>query len=170
MGALYDELCGYENLYWIFRRARKGKRHQEAVARFECRLEDELFGLQGELLAQTFRPGPYRSLWRTEAKRQLISAAALRDRVIHHALVAGTEAAFERRFIVFPDHRRLRPARGRDFRRRLLRLGRAYAAGLLPAARVTQSARSWAAHAAHGDTWGLRRAVLGQALPARDRR
>jgi hypothetical protein len=63
-------------------------------------------------------------------------------------------------FIVFPDHRRLKPARGHDFRRRLSVQLNDYAAGQLEQDRVTASVQGWAAHAAHGDTWGLRRAVL----------
>jgi hypothetical protein len=63
-------------------------------------------------------------------------------------------------FVVFPDHRRLKPARGYDFRRKLAVQLNAYAAGQLEQDRVTASVQGWTAHAAHGDTWGLRRAVL----------
>lgn len=341
---LYQQLCDYESLFMAFYRARQGKRKQENVSRFERNLEPQLFQLQEELLAKTYRPGAYRSFYRTESKRRLISAAPFRDRVVHHALVHVIQPEFERRFIfdsyanrvgkgahraldrctqylrasryvlqcdirqffpsvdhailraelarvipdedvlwladrvletgvgvldemydmrwfsgddllavnrprglpignltsqfwanahlnpfdqfvkrelkchryiryvddfllfaddkstlrnwqgeiidflaglrltihenaaqirpvgeglpflgflVFPDHRRLKSARGHDFRRRLESQCRAYAAGRVDQDRITASARGWAAHAAHGDTWGLRRAVLG---------
>ena len=47
----------------------------------------------------SYIPGNYRSFYRTEAKRRLISAAPFRDRVVHHALIGGIEPQFERRFI-----------------------------------------------------------------------
>ena len=56
---LYDELTSFENLWLADRKAAKGKRGQPAVAAFEFNLEDELLRLQDELVAETYRPGPY---------------------------------------------------------------------------------------------------------------
>jgi hypothetical protein len=61
---------------------------------------------------------------------------------------------------VFPDHRRLSSRRGHYARRRLQALATQVANGDIPLLRLSASARSWATHAAHGDTYGLRRAVL----------
>jgi len=66
---------------------------------------------------------------------------------------------------LYPFRRRLRKRNVVHFRRRWRRLTGAYAAGRLGAARLRASAQGWAAHAAHGDTAGLRRAVLGQRVP-----
>ena len=63
-------------------------------------------------------------------------------------------------FVVYPDHRRLKPRSGRAFRRRLAVLAQAYHAGRIDRARLDASVRGWVAHVAHGDTWGLRRAVF----------
>jgi len=63
-------------------------------------------------------------------------------------------------FIVYPDHRRLKPARGYEFRRKFQQKLDAYANGQLEQEKVTLSVQGWVAHAAHGDTWGLRRTVL----------
>jgi RNA-directed DNA polymerase len=63
-------------------------------------------------------------------------------------------------FRVYPDHRRLKSARGHAFRRRLKPMVRRCRAGELPSVRLTATVQGWVAHAAHGDTWGLRRAVL----------
>jgi hypothetical protein len=63
-------------------------------------------------------------------------------------------------FIVYPDHRRLKPRRGYSFRRRLWSWLTQYAAGLMSADRISASIRGWVGHVAHGDTWGLRRAML----------
>jgi len=63
-------------------------------------------------------------------------------------------------FIVYPDHRRLKPARGYAFRREFHYKLEACAAGELEREKVTLSVQGWVAHVAHGDTWGLRKAVL----------
>ena len=63
-------------------------------------------------------------------------------------------------FILYPDHRRLKPARGIEFRRRFRQKLQACSAGELEREKVTLSVQGWVAHAQHGDTWGLRRAVL----------
>ena len=69
------------------------------MAAFEYRLEDNLLKLQHELQTQSYRPGPYRSFYIHEPKRRLISAAPVRDRVVHHALCNLIEPLFERCFI-----------------------------------------------------------------------
>jgi hypothetical protein len=65
---------------------------------------------------------------------------------------------------LFPFRRRLRKRNVVHFRRRWRRLTAAYSQGKLPVARLTASARGWAAHAAHGTTHALRRSVLGQRI------
>jgi retron-type reverse transcriptase len=61
---------------------------------------------------------------------------------------------------IFPDHRRLRRRNGVTFQRRFARLRRELAAGVITFDQVQASVQSWVAHAMHGDTWGLRRAIL----------
>ncbi len=77
----------------------RGKRSRGAVAAFTFQLEDNLFQLQEELAAETYRPGHYTSFTIHEPKKRLISAAPFRDRVVHHALCRLIEPAFERSFI-----------------------------------------------------------------------
>jgi RNA-directed DNA polymerase len=97
---LYPQIHDFENLYWAYRKARRGgKRKKETVAAFELDLEANLWQLHEELCAQRYRPGPYHSFYIVERKRRLISAAPFRDRVVHHALCRVIEPVFERRFI-----------------------------------------------------------------------
>jgi retron-type reverse transcriptase len=96
---LYPEICTLENLFLAFRAAAKGKRGRADVAVFERDLEPNLFDLQRELCAQTYRPGPYFHFPIRDPKPRIISAAPFRDRVVHHALVRVIEPIFERRFI-----------------------------------------------------------------------
>jgi hypothetical protein len=64
---------------------------------------------------------------------------------------------------VFPDHRRLRRATGVRFQRRLRQLAAAYARGEVTLEEVRAPLASWIGHLRHGDTWGLRRRLLGAA-------
>ncbi len=96
---LYPQVWNFESLYLAYRKARKGKRGRPAAATFEFNLEDNLFQLQKELKAKTYRPGPYTNFHIHEPKLRLISAAPFRDRVVHHALCNVIEPLFERRFI-----------------------------------------------------------------------
>lgn len=63
-------------------------------------------------------------------------------------------------FIVFPDHRRLRPEKGYAFRRRWRRLAADLRAGNLTLQNLQIRAQAWVNHARFGDTWSLRRAIL----------
>lgn len=62
---------------------------------------------------------------------------------------------------IWPTHRRLRPQNGYRFQRRLKAMARDYRAGEETRAHIHASVMSWIGHAAHADTWGLRRAVFG---------
>lgn len=96
---MFDELTSWENIYWAYRKAAKGKRGQGNVATFEHQLEDELVQLQAELKSKRYRPGGYVSFLIHEPKTRIISAAPFRDRVVHHALCNLIEPIFERSFI-----------------------------------------------------------------------
>jgi hypothetical protein len=68
---------------------------------------------------------------------------------------------------LFADRTRLvRPSVVR-FRRRLRWMRREYAAGRLDLAEVRQRVCAWLGHAGWGDTWRLRRRMLGSAIFAR---
>lgn len=96
---LYEQICSFENLLKAARKAERGKRFKENVARFNVNLEKELMQLRHELLDHSYRPGSYRHFTVYESKKRLISAAPYRDRVVHHALCNIIEPLFERTFI-----------------------------------------------------------------------
>ena len=97
--ALYPKVYSWYNLLLAAHKASLGKRSQEAVARFEYHLEDNLVALEDELRDKTYQPGAYTSFYIHEPKKRLISAAPFRDRVVHHALCNVIEPLFERSFI-----------------------------------------------------------------------
>jgi hypothetical protein len=63
-------------------------------------------------------------------------------------------------FRLYPDHRWLRRRNSVAFARRLRAWRRETLDGALTTADVTPRVQGWVAHAAHGDTWGLRRSLL----------
>jgi len=64
-------------------------------------------------------------------------------------------------FRVFPRCRRLLPKSLKRARRRLQRLAQACRSGRIGMKAVSRTVAAWIAHAAHGDTRGLRRRLLG---------
>jgi RNA-directed DNA polymerase len=63
-------------------------------------------------------------------------------------------------FRIYPTHRRLRRSSVRRFVRRFDQQRAAYRCGDISLAEITNSVQSWIAHAAHGDTWRLRRRLF----------
>ncbi len=62
---------------------------------------------------------------------------------------------------VHTDHLRLRRRNVDTMRRRVRRFREGLATGRLSPAEVTRSVQAWVGHASFGDTWGLRKDVLG---------
>jgi retron-type reverse transcriptase len=68
-------------------------------------------------------------------------------------------------FLVFPNYRRLLRRNGMAFQRRYQHQLSRVAAGKFSYQQLDQSVQAWIAHASHGDTWGLRQALLRPAIP-----
>jgi retron-type reverse transcriptase len=96
---LYPQIYDFANLHAAYRAARRAKRGQPKVARFEGCVEEQLLRLQDELRAETYCPGGYRHFYIYEPKKRKISAAPFRDRVVHHALHQVIEPIWKRKFI-----------------------------------------------------------------------
>lgn len=92
-------IASWPNLLRAWQKASIGRRRRPAVAAFEFRHAEHLLQLQAELLGGRWQHGPYHRFTIHEPKRRVISAAALRDRVVHHALCQEIEPRFERVFI-----------------------------------------------------------------------
>lgn len=92
-------MISFENLMRAAARAERGKRLRISTAEFNFFREKEIFRLQEELSAQTYRPGRYRQFYVYEPKSRLISAAPYRDRVVHQAFCHVIDPIFDNRFI-----------------------------------------------------------------------
>lgn len=99
-GGLWQQVVSFENLLSGFHEARKSKRYKYEVLRFADRLEENLFKIQGDLIAGRWRPSPYREFVKVDTlKRRLVQAPAFCDRVLHHALIGITQPFMERKWI-----------------------------------------------------------------------
>lgn len=95
-GELFASYISFDQLYKAWKRVRKGKAGDPAIAKFELNLEPELIQLQNELIWDTWEPAPYETFKVYEPKERLIYAPAIRDRVIHHALYSTMEPLVSR--------------------------------------------------------------------------
>lgn len=99
IGFLWEELTGWQNLYSAYRKACKHKKSKPETAEWMFNCERQLLELQSELREKRYKPQAYRYFMIKEPKERLISVAAFRDRVVHHALVNVIEEHFENTFI-----------------------------------------------------------------------
>ncbi|SEH06633.1 RNA-directed DNA polymerase [Candidatus Venteria ishoeyi] len=98
-GQLWPLITDFGNLLLAAKKARKGKRYNPNVLKFEHNLEQQLLALQSQLQEKTWQPGDYYTFEIVEPKKRLISAAPYRDRVVHHALCNVIQPLFERGFV-----------------------------------------------------------------------
>ncbi len=98
---LFESVCSWQNLTLAAQRTIRGKRRRRNIQSFQWDFESELLKLQHELRRETYAPGPFRSFEVFDPKRRWISAAPVRDRVVHHAICNLVEPIFEKIFI--PD-------------------------------------------------------------------
>ncbi len=96
---VFERVYDYRNLYEAYIKARKQKRYRGEVLQFSYALEENLIGLQNELVWKTYKVGVYRPFVIYEPKKRQIVALPFRDRVVQHALNAVIEPIFERRMI-----------------------------------------------------------------------
>jgi len=86
LGGLFPEIVSVRNLWRGWRDFRQGKRRRPSVREFEVDAQRQVFRLRRALIRGTYTPGEFRLVGIQEPKRRLISAAPVRDRVVHHAV------------------------------------------------------------------------------------
>ena len=62
-------------------------------------LEGELLSLQQDLESGRYQPSGYRQFWIKDRKPRLVSAAPIRDRIVHHAVMNVVEPWLDKKFI-----------------------------------------------------------------------
>ena len=98
-GRLFDKIFEFGNLLTAARKAMKAKKDRKEVMELHFNLENELLRLKNEVQTKTYRPGPLSTFIIHDPKERVISAPALRDRVLHHAIINVIGPVLDRRFI-----------------------------------------------------------------------
>lgn len=87
-GNLFERIVDPDNIEEAYRNARRGKRWQKAVHRFECNAPSNLLAIQRALCTKTFTTAPYRSKMIYEPKqREIYILPFYPDRIVQHALL-----------------------------------------------------------------------------------
>lgn len=113
----YERFSSLLALWHAYLACRRGKRRQARMATFDLDADRWLCALQRDLLAERYRPDPWRLRLIRDPKTRLIAAPSIRDRVVHRALLDDIGPYYERSFI---EHS-YTGARGRGPHRAVLR-------------------------------------------------
>ena len=99
LGNIFDLVIDRENLAAAFNRVCRGKRRRGDVRTYAANLEENLNTLHRELAAGTFRFGDYNFFKIHDPKERTIAAAPVKERIVHHALIAVIGGRLERSLI-----------------------------------------------------------------------
>jgi len=99
IGNLYDKICGLDNLYLAYSKARKGKSRSYGVIRFERDLDDNIRQIQKELITHTYRTSRYDVFTISDPKERIIYRLPFGDRVVQHAIMNVLESIWTSVFI-----------------------------------------------------------------------
>lgn len=98
---LKARICSFENLMGAYRDAAKCKRYRDEVIYFTLDLGKNIHEIQGELLNQTYKVGPYREFYVRYPKPRLVMALGFRDRIVQWAIYRVLNPYLDKRYI---DH------------------------------------------------------------------
>lgn len=96
VGHLYQTIADPDNLRLAFAKAVRGKRDRQEVRLFAENLDENLYLLRRQLLAEQVEVGRYHYFYVYDPKKRRICAASFRERVLHHAVMNVCEPVFER--------------------------------------------------------------------------
>jgi RNA-directed DNA polymerase len=95
----YEDIISLENLLSSWQEVLRGKRRRKDVAEFSLNFLDNILELREELVQKTYRHGGYKFFKINDPKPRDIHKAAVRDRLVHHALYRVLYSHFDRVFI-----------------------------------------------------------------------
>lgn len=88
-----------DNLFLAWKEFKKGKKKKAEIQEFEFNLEDNIFQLHEELESKTYQHSDYTPFYVWDPKLRHIHKAAVRDRVLHHAIFRILHPIFDKCFI-----------------------------------------------------------------------
>lgn len=95
----FEKIISVENLLLAWQEFERGKRNRKDVQGFSLRLMDNIFSLHCDLLHHTYQHGPYQAFKINDPKPRDIHKAAVRDRLLHHAIYRILYPFFDKTFI-----------------------------------------------------------------------
>jgi hypothetical protein len=95
----FEAVYTMENLYHAWHKVSLGKSSKSSILDFYHNLDNNLASIAGDLKDGTYRPGAYNRFLIKDPKERIISAAQVRDRVVHHALMNFYDPVFDRHLI-----------------------------------------------------------------------
>lgn len=99
LGHSFEEIISLENLLSAWKEFILGKRGKKDVQEFSLRLMDNIFLLHRDLINHTYKHGGYQAFKINDPKPRDIHKAAVRDRLLHHAIHRILYPFFEKTFI-----------------------------------------------------------------------
>ena len=95
---MFTQIIAFQNLLRAYYQARRNKRTRTKLLKFELNFEDRLIDIGKQLKDEIYRSKQYHRFLVYEPKLRQISAPALIDRVVHHAIVNVIEPVIDRQF------------------------------------------------------------------------
>ncbi|HXK32184.1 MAG: hypothetical protein A2Z68_02695 [Candidatus Nealsonbacteria bacterium RBG_13_38_11] len=96
---IFEKIISLENLFSAWDKFKSDKQKKRDVQQFEWRLEENIFKLHRNLKYKRYKHGKYASFYIQDPKQRHIHKAAVRDRVLHHAVFTALNPIFEPTFI-----------------------------------------------------------------------
>lgn len=98
-GHVYQNIISIENLCKAWREFVCGKKSKKDVAEFSLNLSQNIFRLHEDLRTKTYRHAAYEAFSISDPKPRSIHKAAVRDRLLHHAIYRTLYPLFDKKFI-----------------------------------------------------------------------
>lgn len=95
----YEHIVSLENLLEAWREFARDKRKRKDVQEFELRLTDNVLALRCDLTAKTYAHSAYEAFNISDPKPRRIHKAAVRDRLLHHAIYRLLYPFFDKAFV-----------------------------------------------------------------------
>ena len=97
-GYLYEQICSIDNLILADKIARRGKKKQKSIKKFDLNREDNIINLHHLLINKEYKTSPYKIFIIFEKKERVIFQLPYRDRVVHWAIMNVLEDTFVKSF------------------------------------------------------------------------
>ena len=94
-----ERTCAADNLLAAWEEFLRGKRKRKDVQMFQMHVMDHILNLHSDLKHKTYIHGSYEAFNISDPKPRHIHKAAVRDRLLHHALYRALYPAYDKTFI-----------------------------------------------------------------------